>query len=69
MSKFTRYIVVGSRKLIEHGYSTMLGDDKARRYAVDCANHYTMQGSVYGETRDGSRQLVYTFKDNSKQEK
>lgn len=62
MNKFTRYVVVGSRKPIEHGYSTQLGSSKALEYAVDCANHPTMEGRVFGEAANGSRELVYEFK-------
>ncbi len=65
MSKYKRYVVVGSKKLIEHSYDASLNNSYV--YAVDCANHPTMQGRVFGEGFDGSRALLYTFKNpNSK---
>lgn len=60
MKKFSRYVVVGSRRHVEHGYSTQLGASVALSYATDCADHPVMKGRVFGESDDGSRQLVYT---------
>lgn len=52
--KYEKYVVVSStRNNLEHGYSTKLGDAIAYRFAVDCAKHRTMQGTVYGVTADG----------------
>jgi hypothetical protein len=56
---FKRYVVVGSRRLVEHAYSTELGNVKALDYAIDCADHESMRGKVYGETEDRSRTEVY----------
>ena len=70
MSKYVRYVVVGSKKLVEHAYSTQLGGGKALQYALDCANHFTMKGNVYGESANGSRELVYRYPVvNSEEEK
>lgn len=67
MKKFERYVVVGTKRLGEHGYSTRLGDQKALNYAIECADHFTMSGRVFGESSDGSRELIYTHKEpNSK---
>lgn len=67
MNKYERYVVVGSRKLTEHGYSTKVHN--ALQYAIDCADHYTMKGRVFGESSDGSRTLVYTHKEDNPKEK
>ena len=64
MSKYARYVVVGSKKLVEHGYSTQIGRE-ALNYAIQCADHHSMQGNVYGETTSGERELVYSNKRNS----
>jgi len=69
MNKYERYVVVGSRRLVEHSYNLAIGSREALRYAVDCADHFTMQGRVFGEDRTGARTLVYvSTKGNSKEE-
>jgi hypothetical protein len=59
-NQYKRYVVVGSKKLGEHGYSTALGTSQALDYAIQCADHHSMYGRVFGETSEGYRELVYT---------
>lgn len=69
MNKYTRYVVVGSKKVTEHGYSTQLGNQNALNYAINCADHHSMIGRVFGENNDGSRELIYTSNYNNKENK
>ena len=68
MSKYARYVVVGSKKLVEHGYSAQIGAN-ALNYAIQCADHHSMHGSVYGEDTKGNRELIYANKHNSQAQK
>jgi hypothetical protein len=68
MRKYTRYVVVGGKKLTEHGYSTQLGNQNALNYAIECADHHSMNGRVFGENNDGSRELIYANNNRNSQE-
>lgn len=62
MDKYIRYVVVGSKKLTEHAYSSLLGSEKALSFATDCADHHSMNGRVFGESINGDREIVYVSK-------
>lgn len=62
MNKYVKYVAVGQDKGIEHPYSTKLGNVNALNTAINCADHPSMRGQVFGEKEDGSRELVYSYK-------
>jgi hypothetical protein len=58
MKRYKRYVVVGAKRLSEHSYSTEIGRESVN-FAISCADHPSMKGRVFGESFDGSRELVY----------
>lgn len=61
MNKYVKYVAVGQEKGVEHAYSTKIGHMKALNTAINCADHPSMKGQVFGELEDGSRVLVYSY--------
>ena len=59
--KAIRYEVTGTKKLETHSYSPELGDE-ALQFAIDCADHPSMEGEVYAVCEDESRERVYSSK-------
>lgn len=60
MKKYVRYIVEGSKKLQEHSYSAEINHREALNYAIQCADHKSMAGKVYGLTTNGEKHLIYS---------
>lgn len=64
MKRYERYETYAPKRGWQASYNSQLGDERAFGFASDCAEH--CNGMVFGVTREGDSEEVYTSKNFGK---